>query len=70
MNFRSFYNAGIIQPFDNGAHWQSIAFDHINLKYFYENIGRGSDFYLPFPNDNLSNLDFILNQLINFHRLQ
>ena len=68
MLFRSFNDPGIFKSFDNGAHWQSVSITSGN-EYFYPNINRSFDVIIPFPNNDLSNLDLIVNKLIDFNKL-
>jgi hypothetical protein len=68
MLFRSFNDPGIFKSFDNGAHWQSISITSGN-EYFYPSINRSIDVVIPFPVNDLSNLDLIVDKLINFNKL-
>ncbi|MCD0470486.1 hypothetical protein [Flavobacterium sp. JAS] len=67
MLFRSFNDPGIYTAFDNGAHWQSISITSGN-EYFYP-INRNSNIIIPVPNNDLSNLDLIVDKLIDINKL-
>ena len=71
MPIRSFVNGDNAFSYDVGAHYLSVNKIGWSFEFSeYNSLGRLQVNIPPLPTQNLDNLDDILNQLINFYKLE